>query len=40
VAGLLQVSFRLPLGLPSGNVSVTLQVGSASSQNGLIIAVQ
>lgn len=39
VAGMLQVNFRVPTGLPAGNLPVVLQVGNAVSQGGLTIAV-
>lgn len=40
VAGMLQVNVQIPPNAPSGNVPVMLQVGSASSQPGVTIAIQ
>lgn len=39
VAGVLQVNAVVPGGLPAGNASVIVQVGSAASQGGVTIAV-
>ena len=39
VAGVMQVNAQIPAGLPSGNVSVVVQVGSFSTQAGVTIAV-
>lgn len=38
-AGLMQVNVQIPAGTPSGDVPVTIQVGQASSQAGVTIAV-
>ena len=40
VAGLFQLNFRLPAGLAPGNIPVVVQVGTASSQTGLTLAVR
>lgn len=40
VAGVLQVNVRLPQGISSGVVPVTLQVGGAASQPGVTLSVQ
>lgn len=40
VAGMLQVNVQIPPDAPSGNVPVVLQVGNASSQPGVTVAVQ
>ncbi len=39
VAGVMQVNAVVPTGLPAGNASVIVQVGSAASQGGVTIAV-
>jgi uncharacterized protein (TIGR03437 family) len=39
VAGIIQVNAVVPSGLPAGNASVIVQVGSAASQGGVTIAV-
>jgi uncharacterized protein (TIGR03437 family) len=39
VAGIIQVNATVPSGLPAGNASVIVQVGSAASQGGVTIAV-
>lgn len=40
VAGMLQVSARIPLGVASGSVPVTLTVGTSSSQPGVVASVK
>ena len=40
VAGLLQVNARIPADTPAGEASVQVQVGSASSQPGIAVAVK
>ncbi len=40
VAGLLQVNIRIPQGAASGNVPLTITVGTASSQAGVTVAIQ
>jgi len=39
-AGLLQVNARVPDNVPSGDVEVLIQIGTAKSQTGLTLAVQ
>jgi len=39
VAGIIQVNATVPSGLPAGNASLIVQVGSAASQGGVTIAV-
>jgi uncharacterized protein (TIGR03437 family) len=40
VAGLFQVNARIPSDVPSGEISVSVQVGSAASQPGITVVVQ
>jgi uncharacterized protein (TIGR03437 family) len=40
IAGLLQVNVAIPLSAPSGNVPVQLIIGTATSQQGLTIAIK
>ena len=40
VAGVFQTNVRIPLGAPSGNVPVVLQVGTAASRAGVTVAIQ
>lgn len=40
VAGLLQVTAKIPAAAASGNIPVVVQIGSQTSQNGVTVAVQ
>ena len=40
VAGLFQVNVRIPLDAGSGDVSIEIHVGAASSQAGMTVAVR
>jgi uncharacterized protein (TIGR03437 family) len=40
VGGVIQVNVTIPAGTPSGNAPVVIQVGTASSQTGVTVAVQ
>jgi uncharacterized protein (TIGR03437 family) len=40
VAGLLQVDIKIPDNAPTGNVPITLQIGTAKSQDGVILAIR